>query len=319
VRYGGEVSEFSREIARSIEGPALSALAPQSGTASRRSLWLGTPGSFSTAHYDNFHNVFVMLSGEKEFLLSPPTDAPLFKIFPGTHPLARQARRHWGRRSLQQEGAPASLANATAGPRDARLLAVTLHSGEALFLPAGWLHHVTALSTAVSVALTSNPVEHGEFNSWMVQGYEVLPFISDGWTMGRMIASLRVFIPALLRDLGFGSEPRLANWDPLRIMVSDSYGQETRKEIGIPLRLPEFHLGCVDASADDRKAAEDGAAKVAARFKEFQEDLMPIYIMPYLETALSKVAGGETDPARIMGTTIAFIETCLLPPDYASS
>lgn len=318
VRYGGDVSEFSREIARSLAGPALSALAPESATASRRSLWLGTPGSFSTAHYDNFHNVFVMLGGEKEFLLSPPTDAPLFKIFPGTHPLARQARWHFGRRFPKQEGASASPASAAAGPRDARLLAVTLRSGEALFLPSGWIHHVTALSTAISVALTSNPAEHGEFNRWMVQGHEVLPFISDGWTAGRMIGSLRVFIPALLRDLGFGSDPRLANFNPLHIMVNDGYGQETRNEIGIP-RLPKWHLGCVDATADDRKAAEAGALKVAARFKQFQEDLIPVYIMPYLETALSKVAFQETDPARIMATTVAFVEMCLLPPERATS
>lgn len=318
VRYGGDVSEFSREIARSLEGPALSALAPESATASRRSLWLGTPGSFSTAHYDNFHNVFVMLGGEKEFLLAPPTDAHLFKIFPGTHPLARQARWHFGRRSPKQEGASASPASAAAGPRDARLLAVTLRSGEALFLPSGWIHHVTALSTAISVALTSNPAEHGEFNRWMLQGHEVLPFIRDGWTAGRMIGSLRVFIPALLRDLGFGIDPRLANFNPLHIMVNDGYGQEMRNEIGIP-RLPKWHLGCVDATVDDRKAAEAAALNVAARFKQFQEDLIPVYIMPYLETALSKVAFQETDPARIMATTVAFVEMCLLPPERATS
>jgi len=297
VRFGGKVADFSSDAARGLAARARE-LAPGGPAASAPSLWLSAGGSYSTAHYDSFHNLFIMLGGEKHVLLSPATDAPLFHIYPGTHPLARQARRHFG-----QAEAPAS----------ARVLAASVRGGEALFIPAGWLHHVTARSAAVSLALTVLPQEHHDFNAWMVEGGgSVLPFLAaaGAWDTPRLAAALRAFTPALLESVEFGEAWARREEDPLETFVNVNYGIQTRRELGWPPRLPAYGP-CGQPGAADREAARAAAAQVARRFNAFQEELRGLYIMPYLETALSRVAGAERDPAKIMQITVGFVETCL--------
>jgi len=301
VRFGGSLPTFSRDVARSL-GPRTLELTPGGQAASPPSLWLSAAGSFSTAHYDSFHNVFIMLGGEKQMLLSPPVDAHRFHIYPGTHPLARQARKHFGRLGTpRQSDLPAAT----------RVLSTNVRGGEALFIPAGWVHHVTAVSSSTSLALTALPPEHDTFNSWMVEGSAaVLPFLATGgeWTTKRTVAALRVFTPALLKAVDFG-----ASWsqDPLDIFANVSYGLQTRKELGLPAELPAFRP-CSRPSKTDKQAAEAAAAQVARRFNTFQEELRGLYIIPYLETALSKVAGAVRDIAKIMQITTSFVQTCLL-------
>ena len=91
VRFGGGAHRFSKDVAQHLVS-WISELAPPGATREPPSLWLSSAGSYSTAHYDSFDNVFAMLAGAKRFLLAPAAEAHLFRVYPGTHPLARQAR-----------------------------------------------------------------------------------------------------------------------------------------------------------------------------------------------------------------------------------
>merc|ERR1719367_960367 len=112
-------------------------------------LWLSGPKSWSTAHYDSFHNFFAQLHGVKRITLAPPQDSYRFNLHPGTHPLARQARLHF---------AGTGQVDASKLPDEsARILEVAIGPGSALFIPSMWMHHVLAETVSVSLALTSLP------------------------------------------------------------------------------------------------------------------------------------------------------------------
>jgi len=65
-----------------------------SSKGSGPSLWLGSRGVVSSAHFDFFDNLFCVVAGTKRLLLLPPSAANLLSLapFPGAHPHARQAQ-----------------------------------------------------------------------------------------------------------------------------------------------------------------------------------------------------------------------------------
>jgi len=110
------------------------ALVPQ-GVLPR--LWIGNASTIA-CHYDRFDNLACVIAGERRFTLYPPDAIGDLYIGPIDHTMA---------------GQPVSLA-ATAGANDsryprfvaaqARALTVTLHPGDALYLPKLWWHQVEA-------------------------------------------------------------------------------------------------------------------------------------------------------------------------------
>lgn len=132
----------------------------------------------------------------KTFLLSPPSDHKHFDLHPGSHPRARQAQSHYN--STQQ----------FLGPQRSRELGViraTVSAGEALWIPAGWIHHVTADTTTVSLAVTKDAPELATFNTWLTtEGALRLPKVANdprGWTIRRLSGVLAAFIPTLLESM----------------------------------------------------------------------------------------------------------------------
>ncbi|GAA0730780.1 cupin-like domain-containing protein [Sphingomonas sp. ABOLD] len=100
-------------------------------------LWIGNASTIA-CHYDRFDNLACVIAGERRFTLYPPDAIGDLYIGPIDHTMA---------------GQPVSLA-ATAAPQDpryprfaaaqARALTVTLHPGDALYLPKLWWHQVEA-------------------------------------------------------------------------------------------------------------------------------------------------------------------------------
>jgi len=148
VRYGGSLDKWSRELRKEI-GDGLSVLRPPGPAQTEFSLWMSSAGSFSSLHYDSWNNLYAMLAGQKRVVLVPPWEAHRLEMYPTAHPRARQARLY-GSRGADAVGS-ASDWNWPAG---LRFFEVTIGPGEALYIPAGWSHHLTALSTASSLALT---------------------------------------------------------------------------------------------------------------------------------------------------------------------
>ncbi|MET3724923.1 cupin-like domain-containing protein [Sphingomonas trueperi] len=100
-------------------------------------LWIGNASTIA-CHYDRFDNFACVIAGERRFTLYPPDAIGDLYVGPIDHTMA---------------GQPVSLA-ATAAPLDpryprfaaaqARARTVTLHPGDALYLPKLWWHQVEA-------------------------------------------------------------------------------------------------------------------------------------------------------------------------------
>jgi ribosomal protein L16 Arg81 hydroxylase len=103
-------------------------------------LWFGPAGTVTKLHHDLMNILFHQIDGWKQFILISPLE---------THCLSNMI----GVYSDVDPQAP----NLTRFPRyeAVRPLQVSVGPGDALFVPVGWWHHVTALETSISVSTTS--------------------------------------------------------------------------------------------------------------------------------------------------------------------
>ena len=102
-------------------------------------LWLGAAGVSTAAHYDRQINYFLQASGRKRFVLLPPKAHRRLRLHPRWHGSRRQAQPDLSSETLQR-------LVAEHGGMD-----LILRPGEALLLPALWLHEVTSLSPSSAV------------------------------------------------------------------------------------------------------------------------------------------------------------------------
>ncbi len=99
------------------------------------SLWLGPAGTFTPLHHDTTNILFCQIYGKKRVDLVSPLATSLLEDADGFY-------------------AGVHATDLTEGAReDARVLRVELSAGDALFLPAGWWHEVTALEVSIHVSL----------------------------------------------------------------------------------------------------------------------------------------------------------------------
>ncbi|KAF3845454.1 hypothetical protein F7725_008617 [Dissostichus mawsoni] len=96
--------------------------------------WLGEASAVTSMHKDHYENLYCVISGEKNFILLPPTDRPFIPYGPvdpsgpsgpGPGPVPSVRQRSAG--PLQREG------------------------GEMLFLPSLWFHHVQQSHGCIAV------------------------------------------------------------------------------------------------------------------------------------------------------------------------
>lgn len=98
------------------------------------SLWMGTSGSGTQAHYDVADNVLVQLFGTKRVRCFRPEAFRALHVFPDAHPRARKAQVN-----IDQ---PDHLRFPNFEHAQKPFLDVVLRPGEALEIPAFWFHHV---------------------------------------------------------------------------------------------------------------------------------------------------------------------------------
>ena len=107
------------------------------------SMWFGPAGTVTPLHHDTANVLFCQVFGKKRFLLFPPSDLFL------THSMhCIQSSR---RAAEEERPDPAALPEFAQGAAKE----VVLSSGEALFLPVGWWHHVRALEVSINLAFTA--------------------------------------------------------------------------------------------------------------------------------------------------------------------
>lgn len=101
-------------------------------------LWFGPAGTVTPLHHDSTNILFCQIHGRKRIHLISPWETSLLDGVDGFYSAV----------NLEDPGALASLRDAHITVHD-----VELQPGEALFIPAGWWHHVKALDVSITFSL----------------------------------------------------------------------------------------------------------------------------------------------------------------------
>jgi hypothetical protein len=103
-------------------------------------LWYGPKGTVTSLHHDTTNILFCQVRGKKRVRLISPLYAELLEQAIGYYSL-------WDPEAPDGEAYPEL--------DEVQQLCVDLRAGEALLIPAGWWHHVRALTVSISVSLTN--------------------------------------------------------------------------------------------------------------------------------------------------------------------
>ena len=132
-------------------------------------LWAGNQRSLSALHKDYYENIYAVVSGTKEFLLYPPSDA--IKLQERTFPSRKYCLKGNSRRSslkglkkddfVLTECQPSevswipfdsdSMDQPSHSADHLHPIRITVKAGECLYLPALWFHQVSQQEETVSV------------------------------------------------------------------------------------------------------------------------------------------------------------------------
>ncbi|XP_025854309.1 bifunctional peptidase and (3S)-lysyl hydroxylase JMJD7 isoform X1 [Vulpes vulpes] len=122
--------------------------------------WLGEAAAVTSLHKDHYENLYCVVSGEKRFLLHPPSDRPFipYELYtPATYQLTQE-----GSFKMVDEEAMEKVPWIPLDPlapdlarypsySQARALCCTVQAGEILYLPALWFHHVQQSHGCIAV------------------------------------------------------------------------------------------------------------------------------------------------------------------------
>ncbi|XP_077258003.1 bifunctional peptidase and (3S)-lysyl hydroxylase JMJD7-like [Temnothorax americanus] len=132
--------------------------------------WMGDERAVTSMHKDPYENIYCVVSGEKNFILHPPTDLPWIPY--RNYPSAVYKECEPGKWIIEAivNGTPNSeeITNLASTPwicvdplnpnyekfpeyRNTHSLKVTLRAGDVLYLPSLWFHHVTQSHACISV------------------------------------------------------------------------------------------------------------------------------------------------------------------------
>lgn len=220
-------------------------------------LWAASAGACTQAHYDVADNVFIQLHGRKEFLVWPPQYHEALHLFPDSHPRSRKSML----RIEEPDLARHPLAVALPPP-----LRLVLEPGDAITLPAFWIHHVTALTECVSINVFSeSPIKLAA-----AEAFELSVPLHPSWPMELRREGLATVVHTLLGRLGLRTEPvltrlldsRFAPLAPLAPPLSDAPAGAAppRRARKRPLPAPpldEHFRSGMRAHADDTAGAFD--------------------------------------------------------------
>ncbi len=120
-------------------------------------LWMGDDASTSAIHCDPYENVYAVITGQKHFLLFPPTDSffmcerefPVAKYHeddsrPGSWEIVRDPHGSTNRWIPVNFDDPTDTARFPRAEKIAPFaIRCTVNAGEVLYLPSGWYHQVS--------------------------------------------------------------------------------------------------------------------------------------------------------------------------------
>ena len=105
-----------------------------------RSLWMGSRGTYSPLHFDATSSILNQKFGKKRISLFPPHNMKFFRMFP------REAQQAHCCYSLHRQELDVEFVRDRSGG-----MVFDLEPGQALFIPAFWLHSIANLEASISV------------------------------------------------------------------------------------------------------------------------------------------------------------------------
>uniref|UniRef100_A0A667ZBE5 Bifunctional peptidase and (3S)-lysyl hydroxylase JMJD7 n=1 Tax=Myripristis murdjan TaxID=586833 RepID=A0A667ZBE5_9TELE len=122
--------------------------------------WLGEASAVTSMHKDHYENLYCVISGEKRFILLPPTDRPHIPY--GLYQPAVYSQRADGDFEVVDQLGSDKVPWIPLDPLDpdlarfpayssARPLCCSVKAGEMLFLPSLWFHHVRQSHGCIAV------------------------------------------------------------------------------------------------------------------------------------------------------------------------
>ncbi|XP_029972927.1 bifunctional peptidase and (3S)-lysyl hydroxylase JMJD7 [Salarias fasciatus] len=122
--------------------------------------WLGESNAVTSMHKDHYENLYCVVSGQKDFLLLPPTDRPFIPY--GLYQPAVYHQRDDGEFEVVDENDSEKVPWIPLDPldpdlerfpqyRQARPICCSVKAGEMLFLPSLWFHHVRQSHGCIAV------------------------------------------------------------------------------------------------------------------------------------------------------------------------
>jgi hypothetical protein len=124
----------------------------------RGMMWIGPAGTFTPLHHDLTNNLLVQITGRKRVVLAAPGE--IGRLYNDRHVF-----------SMIRDVAASDL-ELTRYPLLAgiRLHELILEPGDALFIPVGWWHQVTALDFSVSITHTNFKWPNDVYEGYPVEG-----------------------------------------------------------------------------------------------------------------------------------------------------
>lgn len=122
--------------------------------------WLGEASAVTSMHKDHYENLYCVISGEKKFILLPPTDRPFIPY--GEYQPAVYHQREDGEFEVIDQIGSEKVPWIPLDPLDpdldqypqylrARPLHCSVKAGEMLYLPSLWFHHVQQSHGCIAV------------------------------------------------------------------------------------------------------------------------------------------------------------------------
>ena len=133
------VGTAGEKVSRAIMGCEMrdSSSKPFVSVSQAPRLWLSTPGSVSTLHYDANPSVLFQVQGRKRMLFWPPRELRRLRPYPHRHPLRRRCQLGVESALLQWEGT--------------KPVHAVLEPGDAIVFPGYWAHYTESLDASISL------------------------------------------------------------------------------------------------------------------------------------------------------------------------
>jgi hypothetical protein len=166
-------------------------------------VWMGSTGVITQAHYDTEDNIFVQASGRKRFQFFSPKQSTKLCLYPDAHPRARKSQINFDHDMVvNDESNSNSNSTSTSTILSSGLpkpdMELTLNPGECLYIPAFWFHRVTTLSPSVSINLFSPSSVWAQNESILSMSTPFNDLVGE-----EAVISMYAFIENLLPHLGF--------------------------------------------------------------------------------------------------------------------